>query len=383
MSQGISFAQFSRIAPYIIRARKAIMGHGRHGIGKSELVYQLAPVVVRTLELEEKYGADYVYPVVERRASQMADTGDLIGVPEPETNELGRVTNFAPMAWFAQACAQPCILFLDEVDRANSDVRQAIMELTDSRKIAGHHLHPDTIIVAMVNGGLHDQNNSYQVSELDPAENDRWWHCDLEPTIEDWLIWADDNCHPMTVDFIRQNSTHLEYTGDIEPHKVYPSRRSWAHFDKCLQLAAQNGENFFEKDSMEIYFIGDGFIGQEAAIAFKDFVENYSRQITVEDILDNKKPNLLQDLELNRANDLIDKISASTEFKENMTDTRNGHLARFVYTISAELAMKAWEKLTLINPESITAMWEKEVDEKGLTFGNYIAKIAGNDQGEK
>ena len=40
-TQGISFAQFSKIAPHIIRSRKPIMGHGRHGIGKSEIVYQL------------------------------------------------------------------------------------------------------------------------------------------------------------------------------------------------------------------------------------------------------------------------------------------------------------------------------------------------------
>ena len=94
----------------------------------------------------------------------MADTGDVIGVPEPSDSEFGRVTNFAPMGWFAQACHVPCILFFDEVDRANNDVRQSLMELCDSRKIAGHYLHPDTIIIAMVNGGSHDDANAYQVS---------------------------------------------------------------------------------------------------------------------------------------------------------------------------------------------------------------------------
>ena len=58
---------------------------------------------------------------------------------------------------------QPCILFFDEVDRANTDVAQSIMELTDSRKIAGHTLHPDTIVIAMVNGGSYDEGNTYQV----------------------------------------------------------------------------------------------------------------------------------------------------------------------------------------------------------------------------
>jgi hypothetical protein len=376
---GISFKQFGIVAPHIIKSRKPIMGHGKHGIGKSELVYQLAPQAVHILGLTDKYGDDYVFPVVERRASQMADVGDVIGVPEPETTEHGRVTKFAPMTWFAQACSQPCILFFDEVDRANNDVRQSLMELTDSRKIAGHNLHPDTIVIAMVNGGSHDTNNSYQVSELDPAEHDRWWHVDLEPTVEDWINWANDNCHPMTVDFIRNNPAHLEHEGEIEPHKVYPSRRSWAHFDKCLQMTELTGEKIFNGDSPLIYFIGDGYIGKEAAIAFKNYLEKYERVITVEDVLDNKKD--LSELELNEANVLIDKIADSDEFKENMSEERSHNLAKFVYGISAELAMKAWEKFTLANPDSVTSMWEKIVDTKeNLTFGNYIAKIAGSVQ---
>lgn len=374
---GISFAQFSKIAPYIIRSRKPIMGHGKHGIGKSELVYQLAPRAVSILGLTEKYGEDYVFPVVERRASQMADVGDVIGVPEPEDTDYGRVTKFAPMTWFAQACSHPCILFFDEVDRANNDVRQSLMELTDSRKIAGHNLHPDTIIIAMVNGGAHDTNNSYQVSELDPAEHDRWWHVDLEPTVDDWVAWGKDNCHPMTVEFIRSNPVHLEHDGEMEPHKVYPSRRSWAHFDKCLQLANVDGQNFFEGESEDIYFVGEGYVGTEASIAFKTYIEKHDRQITVEDVLDNTKPDLIQSIELNEANVLIDKIADSSHFTEGMTEERTTNLARFVHSISAELAMKAWERFTLANPDAVTSMWEQKVDGE-LTFGNYIAKIAGN-----
>ena len=83
-THGISFEQFGKIAPYILRSRKPIMGHGKHGIGKSELVYQLADKLAGILgaEFTTKYGKDYVFPVVERRASQMADTGDVIGVRE-------------------------------------------------------------------------------------------------------------------------------------------------------------------------------------------------------------------------------------------------------------------------------------------------------------
>jgi hypothetical protein len=379
-TQGISFEQFGKIAPYILRSRKPIMGHGKHGIGKSELVYQLADKLADILgsEFALRYGADYVFPVVERRASQMADTGDVIGVPEPKDSEHGRITTFAPMGWFARACHEPCILFFDEVDRANNDVRQSLMELTDSRKIAGHSLHPDTIVVAMVNGGSHDESNSYQVSELDPAEHDRWWHVNLEPTVEDWLVWAKDKCDPMVVDFIRHNPKHLEFDGELEPHKVYPSRRSWAHFDRCLTLDA--GEllelNDEGKISMNLYFVGEGFVGQEASIAFRDFVESYERQVSVEDLLEGRRSDILAEFGINDSNALIDKLADSDQFKCKLTEKQITNVALFVTTISPELAMKAWEALTRSNGEAIASMWGVDIGE-GKTFGNYIAEIVG------
>ena len=377
-TQGISFAQFSTIAPHILRSRKPIMGHGAHGIGKSAIVYQLADKAAGILGLKNP---KYVYPVIERRASQMADTGDVIGVPEPKDSEHGRVTSFAPMGWFARACNEPCILFFDEVDRANNDVRQSLMELTDSRKIAGHHLHPDTIIISMVNGGSHDENNSYQVGELDPAEHDRWWHVNLEPTTSDWLDWAKGKVLDVTWDFINNNKEHLEHKGEMEPHKVYPSRRSWTHFDKCLRDAQADGDDLCAandegKVPMTLYFVDEGFIGQEASIAFRDYVEKYETQVTVEDILDGKKKELVSKFKVNDANAMIDKLAQSDELKNGLNKKQSKNLAMFVYNIQAELAMKAWEKFTSVNPEVVKELWSTEVA-KGLNFGGYIAEIVG------
>ena len=377
-TQGMSFSQFSRIAPHIVRSRKPIMGHGAHGIGKSAIVYQLADKLHQIIATVPK---DYIYPVIERRASQMADTGDVIGVPEPKDSDYGRITTFAPMGWFARACNEPCILFFDEVDRANNDVRQSLMELTDSRKIAGHHLHPDTIIIAMVNGGSHDENNAYQVSELDPAEHDRWWHVNLEPTVSDWLEWGDGRLTEHVWNFINDNKSHLEHKGEIDPNKVYPSRRSWHHFDKCLQDSKDAGHNLLDasedgKLPMDIYFIGEGFVGQEASIAFKDYVEKYETQVSVDDVLAGKKQNLIQKFEVNDSNSMIDKLAVSDEIKNGLTSEQVTNLAKFIYAIQAELAMKAWEKLTNVNPQVVKELWATDVAE-GLNFGGYIAQIVG------
>ena len=132
----VDFKTFLQIVPHVTNVRKPVLLRGRHGIGKSQVVYQ--------------YADSSDLPVIERRASQMTE-GDLIGLP----NTDGNVTTFCPPDWFKFACDNPCVLFLDEVDRATTEVRQGIFELCDSRKIAGYTLHPDTIIFAAVNGGTH------------------------------------------------------------------------------------------------------------------------------------------------------------------------------------------------------------------------------------
>jgi len=64
----IDFKTFVSVAPHVLNVRKPLMLRGRHGVGKSELVYQVA--------------ADLDLPVVERRASQMTFSS-LMKLTEP------------------------------------------------------------------------------------------------------------------------------------------------------------------------------------------------------------------------------------------------------------------------------------------------------------
>ena len=181
---------------------------GRHGVGKSEVVYQTA--------------ATRGLPVVERRASQMTE-GDLLGLPDTADTDIDgrKATTWNAPDWLVTACTQPVVLFLDEVDRATMEVRQGLFELTDSRKINGWHLHADTLIIAAVNGGEHGAQ--YQVGEMDPAELDRWTVFDVEPSAEDWLKWANGKVDSVLWDFVNMNRAHMEpvsYT-----HLTLPTKR--------------------------------------------------------------------------------------------------------------------------------------------------------------
>ena len=63
---GVDFKTFLEVVPHVTAIKKPVLLRGRHGVGKSQVVYQLA----------DSLGL----PVVERRASQMTE-GDLVGLP--------------------------------------------------------------------------------------------------------------------------------------------------------------------------------------------------------------------------------------------------------------------------------------------------------------
>jgi len=312
----VDFKTFLQVVPHVTAIKKPVLIRGRHGVGKSEVVYQFA----------ESIG----FPVVERRASQMTE-GDLVGLPKTD----GNVTSFCPPDWFKTACEEPVILFLDEVDRATIEVRQGIFELTDSRKLNGHRLHPQTLIFAAINGGEHGQQ--YQVGEMDPAELDRWTVFDVEPSVEDWLAWANNKVDKMSWDFINSNRAHLEHKEDFEPNKVYPSRRSWERLSECLTAAS-----LLEEASPALFNLSAAFVGFEAAVAFNDFVQNYDRQVSIKDILVDGELDKVKDFTINEHTALVEKMEANVTFKEALPDEQVQNLAAYFLQLPSEVAMKLW-----------------------------------------
>ena len=346
----IDFKTFVSVAPHVLAVKKPLMLRGRHGVGKSELVYQVA--------------SDMDLSVVERRASQMTE-GDLVGLPRTD----GDVTSFCPPDWLDECCNHARILFLDEVDRAIPEVRQGIFELTDSRKIFGNYLHPDTVVIAAVNGGEH--GSQYQVGEMDPAELDRWTVFDVEPSTEDWLAWAKDNTETVVWDFINQNRSHLEHGEDFEPNKVYPSRRSWKRLNDCLDGAGMLG---VEDHNPAIFHLATGCVGFEAAVSFNDFVKNYERQVTVEMFLDEGKVDKTSDFNINEHCALIEKMESTETFQGELTDDQCKNLANYFVSLPSEAVMKLWQALGSGNVDNVTRFHKAKAD-NGETVGNKLVTI--------
>jgi len=358
----VDFATFTTVVPHILDAKLPVLLRGRHGVGKSQVVYQIA----------ESRGL----PIIERRASQMTE-GDLLGLPDTMDSEIAgrKATTWNAPDWLVTACASPVVLFLDEVDRAVMEVRQGLFELTDSRKINGWNLHPETLIIAAVNGGEHGAQ--YQVGEMDPAELDRWTVFDVEPSTEDWLKWANDNVNGILWDFINHNRTHLEHIGDYEPNKVYPSRRSWKRLNDTLVPSGV----FEEEGCRDLLFnLATAFVGFEAAVSFRDFVEKYEWQVSIEDIIDRGDIEKTVKWGINDHAAMIEKFEASKTFDDVLSDVQIGNLAEYFVTLPSEVAMKLWTVIgDTENIENVIAL-HKAQSASGRRVSEHLVEILGGNQ---
>lgn len=347
----VDFKTFNQVAPLVAAVKKPVLLRGRHGVGKSCVVYQTA----------EQLGL----PVVERRASQMTE-GDLVGLPSTD----GNCTSFNPPDWYVEACERAVVLFLDEVDRATMEVRQGIFELTDSRKLNGHALHPETLVFAAVNGGEHGAQ--YQVGEMDPAELDRWTVFDVEPTVEDWLDWANGNVDGLVWDFINQNRGHLEHVGEFEPNKVYPSRRSWDRLNECLVQGALLGEDAKEKTET-IYHLATAFVGFEAAVALTDFVKTYEKLVTVADILEQGNVEKTENFGINEHTALVEKMEAEKVFETELPEEQVANLAAYFVTLPSEVAMKLWTVMGEGEIQNTVSLHQSEVN--GVAVSSFLVEL--------
>ena len=221
-----------------------IMLVGNHGIGKSEILTEF---------FREKG-----MPVVALFLGQMADPGDLIGLPNKD-EKTGK-TDFMPPYWFP-VDGKPIVLFLDELNRARPEILQTVMDLALNRKLAGKLLPEGSRIISAVNAG-----DQYQLTDLDPALVSRFNIVNFKPTAEEWLLWArKTKLDSRVISFIDENRIWLDKDPDMKEGAdsgldKTPDRRAW----KRVSDVIINKEELKEIDTKIISSI----VGPKAAASF-------------------------------------------------------------------------------------------------------------------
>ena len=239
-----------------------IMLLGKHGIGKSDIIRQ-------HYELRRM-------PVAAFFLGQMSDPGDLIGLMHNDAT-TGRAEFLPPYWWPEQN--RPMVLFLDELNRARPEILQSVQDLTLNRTLAGKRLPEGSIVIAAVNEG-----EEYQLTDLDPALVSRFNLYDFQPSVEDWVLWADAHgVDVRIIQFIQKNSQYLDGdTHDLEAFTVSsalvksPDRRAWVKVSDFIQP-------FSQLDALHIKIIA-GMVGTPAALLLKQHLGT-TGQLSVEDLL--------------------------------------------------------------------------------------------------
>lgn len=293
-----------------IPADQNIMLAGRHGIGKSEIL----------TEYFSKTGMS----VIPLFLGQMSDPGDLIGLPNKD-EKTGK-TEFMPPYWFP-VDGKPIVLFLDELNRARPEVLQTIMDLALNRKLAGKHLPEGSRIIAAVNEG-----EEYQLTDLDPALVSRFNIFRFEPSVEEWILWAQKkDVDSRVISFIRDNGTWLDKDPSLEEGEdtgldKTPDRRAWKRVSDVIK-----GKENLEKNDV---LLMSSIIGVKATNIFIKKIRQ-NKTIEAKDLLngfDSKVP-LLSDLTLHQFTILNEDIFLFLESHiDSLSDKKKvaSHLEKYI-----------------------------------------------------
>lgn len=198
------------------------MLHGRHGVGKSDLLVEAAAVLgigvlVRDLSLMEP--------------------PDLTGMPEI----TGGQTHFRPPA--ALPVDGKGLLVLEELNRCPAYMRAPALQLLTARRLNDYVLPKGWLPVAAVNDGT----DGYHVDELDPALLSRFAHLRVEPETQSWCTWA------------RRSGVHtavIELVGSMPDAFASPGSnpRAWTQAARMLTSWESHGAG--NEDDLVVLLVG-------------------------------------------------------------------------------------------------------------------------------
>lgn len=186
------------------------MLHGRPGVGKTQVVQQLADGIGATL-------FDLRLTTIEPQ--------DLRGLPYYD-HARQRTVWYRPED-LPDDPAAPAVLFLDELTAAAPHLQPTVYGLLQERRVGRHHL-PDSVFVVAAGNDVEDGAVAY---EMGSALADRLVHLVIRTDPQDWLerYAARRGLHPAVLAFIRGRPDLLDTTEDAlrRGEVVACTPRSW------------------------------------------------------------------------------------------------------------------------------------------------------------
>ena len=212
-----------------IKAGIVPMLHGSPGIGKSQIVHQIA----------QQYGLE----LIDLRLSQ-CDPTDLAGFPQ--IDEARKKAGYLPMDTFPLEGESPkagyngWLLFFDEANSAPKAVQAAAYKILLDRKIGQHSLHKNCALVAA--GNL--ETDGAIVEEMSTALQSRLSHIELQVDSDSWVEWAQkSDVHHMITSFIQFKPGQLYTFKADHTDKTYACPRTWEFANRVMKVTEDKPAN--------------------------------------------------------------------------------------------------------------------------------------------
>lgn len=273
----MQISQASAVLQLAVDANTPVMLWGPPGIGKSDIVHQLADNTGRDLR--------------DVRISQL-DSVDLRGVPSVSNG----ITHWNPPDFLPQDPNSRGLLFLDEINSGSTSTMAAAYQLVLNRQLGTYKLPPGWAVVA---AGNRLQDRSI-VNAMPAALRNRFIHIEVEANIDDWCLWAlRKNINPHVIGFLRYRPTLLnefDVGGDsrrqqeaaqrLKDAKAFATPRSWSFLSNMLNIGIPASvEN-------ETY---SAVVGEGPAAEFISYLKYASKMPNLDAVLLNPKTAPLPD----------------------------------------------------------------------------------------
>lgn len=242
------------IATYI-RAQVVPMIHGSPGIGKSQIVHQIA----------DQYGLQ----LIDLRLSQ-CDPTDLAGFPQ--IDQARQKAGYLPMDTFPLEGEAPApgyngwLLFFDEANSAPKAVQAAAYKIILDRKIGQTKLHKNCAMVAA--GNL--ESDGAIVEEMSTALQSRMAHLELAVDSKEWVEWAQNKGlnHRIT-DYIQFKPGNVYTFKPDHTERTYACPRTWEFADRVMKTAG-------DANPLMVQLL-TGVVGEGIAREFSTFCKVYDK----------------------------------------------------------------------------------------------------------
>lgn len=169
------------------------------------------------------------------------------------------------------------VLFIDELDSVEPDIRVAFQKVIQDKKVGTYNLHP---AVSIITAGNRITDNATNVTDLGTALKSRLIHLTLRVTVEEWVHWANMNgIDPRIIAFVNFKKEEVLHSFDPElTDSTFACPRTLEFLSKLIA----------DKELKDIDYLIAGTIGESLTPEFILFDEYFSQIPSIDEIINNK-----------------------------------------------------------------------------------------------